>query len=727
MAHTNTTTEPQPGRPRRLPHPPDSLAAARSVLRTGGRNYLLAVLLVNLAHFGFHVFVSRSLGPSAYAALGAVLGLVLLSTVPISAVEISVIDATARHFPHSKPLLRRTALRLCGVGFVAAALLLSASPLLIPALHLPNVYPILAAALMVLFALAAALPRGVLLGRTRYTHVGVAAAVGALTKLGVGVAALLGGYALTAALFAAALAEGVHLLALYLMLWHSRRHDPAPASTRQLVLSSSKTLHFASAAAGLWVLASADVILARHLFPGVPGGLYVAAGLAAHSLLFIPRVAISLTFPLLVRLQGAELRRAFGITAGAVTAVVSVAAVALSWAAAPVVSVVFGSGFEGAVPLLRILLLAAAPASILYLLTYLHLAAEIRLAALNWAGAVALLVAVLSGSLTTPLSLAVFVVALMAALTAFSWPVRRLAWFRSSYPASSVLSSPAAVDVSVVLPFYNPGPVIEDTIRSTLDVFTAAGFSVEVIASDDGSSDDSPQLVSRLAATDPRVRLISLGYNRGKGAALRTGLALARGEVVAFLDSDGEIPSNNLLSYVQLLHSSGCDAVIASKRHADSDVTYPLLRKIWSVGFEMLTKVLFALGVKDTQTGAKVFTRQALAAALPHTAETGFAFDLELLVALASNGHSDIRTAPVTILENADSTVSVSSVFQVAFATLRIAARRYLVDGFAATTQPVGLQAPKPSHDDDTHELPLEDLQPATVGASAVIGLTVNH
>src|SRR5271163_227767 len=153
----------------------------------------------------------------------------------------------------------------------------------------------------------------------------------------------------------------------------------------------------------------------------------------------------------------------------------------------------------------------------------------------------------------------------------------------------------------------------------------------EMILVNDGSSDNSGEEITRLAEKFPG-EIIPLQLPRsGKGEALRRGAQIARGEFVVFIDADLDLPPEQILFFVAIQRVKKADAVIGSKMHPDSTVDYPLIRRIYSLGYFWLVKALFGLPVRDTQTGLKLVRRDLLLQALEATHAQGFTLDLELL------------------------------------------------------------------------------------------------
>jgi glycosyltransferase involved in cell wall biosynthesis len=192
----------------------------------------------------------------------------------------------------------------------------------------------------------------------------------------------------------------------------------------------------------------------------------------------------------------------------------------------------------------------------------------------------------------------------------------------------------AAPQLSVVMPLYNEGAQITSNVEQTLPPLRLLG-PFEIILVNDGSSDNSGEEIARLAEKYPG-EISSLHLPRsGKGEALRRGALAARGAYVVFLDADLDIPPEQILFFVAIQRVKKADAVIGSKMHPDSTVDYPLIRRIYSLGYFWLVKMLFGLKVRDTQTGLKLVRRDLLLKALEKTESRGFTLDLELLVRLA--------------------------------------------------------------------------------------------
>jgi len=132
--------------------------------------------------------------------------------------------------------------------------------------------------------------------------------------------------------------------------------------------------------------------------------------------------------------------------------------------------------------------------------------------------------------------------------------------------------------LSVVAPVYNEQELVEEFIRRTCAA--AADYTFELVIVNDGSSDGTPQLLDRIAAADPRVRVIHLSRNFGHQAALTAGLEHAAGDVVAMLDADLQDPPE-LIGEMIAQWSQGSDVVYAVREQREGETAFKLATASW--------------------------------------------------------------------------------------------------------------------------------------------------
>lgn len=201
--------------------------------------------------------------------------------------------------------------------------------------------------------------------------------------------------------------------------------------------------------------------------------------------------------------------------------------------------------------------------------------------------------------------------------------------------------------LSLILPVFNGGRYIAGTLQETCEALEALGAPFEVIVVCDGSTDDTAMQARK--SGDERVRVLDYAVNAGKGHAILHGLEQARGRLVGWLDADLDVHPKVIVEAASRFGSEPVDAVIGSKRHEDSTVSYPTIRRFYSWGFQLLVRMLFRVNARDTQVGAKVFRREMIDTIGPLLLVKRWAFDLEVLAVGAEFGFDRIAEAPIEL------------------------------------------------------------------------------
>jgi glycosyltransferase involved in cell wall biosynthesis len=191
-------------------------------------------------------------------------------------------------------------------------------------------------------------------------------------------------------------------------------------------------------------------------------------------------------------------------------------------------------------------------------------------------------------------------------------------------------------ELSVVMPAYNDGHVIEETISRVDAAVRQIGVTYELIVVDDGSVDDTRKKVSDYANCNGHVKVVGYERNMGKGYAVKTGFQCASGNAVIFIDSDLDIDPRQVIRYFKALKHG--DIVISSKWHPQSSVEIPLIRRFLSRAFNVLVRLLTGVGLKDTQTGLKAVRRKALEKVFSRLSVKRYAYDVELLTLAKLHG-----------------------------------------------------------------------------------------
>jgi glycosyltransferase involved in cell wall biosynthesis len=172
--------------------------------------------------------------------------------------------------------------------------------------------------------------------------------------------------------------------------------------------------------------------------------------------------------------------------------------------------------------------------------------------------------------------------------------------------------------LSVVAPVYNEEELIEAFVRRTCAA--VADYTFELVLVNDGSADATPQILDRLAAEDPRVRVIHLSRNFGHQAALTAGLEHAAGDVVAMIDADLQDPPE-LIPTMVARWEEGADVVYAVRKQRDGETAFKLATASW---FYKLFDKLAQVDLEPNSGDFRLLDRRALDALLTMTERSRF-------------------------------------------------------------------------------------------------------
>jgi dolichyl-phosphate beta-glucosyltransferase len=186
--------------------------------------------------------------------------------------------------------------------------------------------------------------------------------------------------------------------------------------------------------------------------------------------------------------------------------------------------------------------------------------------------------------------------------------------------------------LSIIIPAYNEAARISGTLEKTLAHLARRGWDAEVVVVNDGSCDNTAQIVCDYAGKNSQLRLLENPGNRGKGYSVRNGMLNARGEILLFSDADLSSPIEEAEKLFAVL-DQGADIAIGS-RWLRSDVQtqrQPLYRQLFGRAFNAMLRLTLGLHFKDTQCGFKAFTRKAANTIFPLQTINRWGFDPELL------------------------------------------------------------------------------------------------
>jgi dolichyl-phosphate beta-glucosyltransferase len=200
---------------------------------------------------------------------------------------------------------------------------------------------------------------------------------------------------------------------------------------------------------------------------------------------------------------------------------------------------------------------------------------------------------------------------------------------------------------SIIIPAYNEGARVGATLEKVLAYVAERGWDAEVIAVNDGSRDNTAEIIRGFAEKNSRLRLMENPGNRGKGYSVRNGMLHAQGEILLFSDADLSSPIEEASKLLAAI-ADGADVAIGS-RWLSSDLQtqrQPLYRQLFGRIFNMMLRITLGLRFKDTQCGFKAFTRQAASTIFPLQRTERWGFDPELLY-LAKKFGFKVQEVPV--------------------------------------------------------------------------------
>jgi glycosyltransferase involved in cell wall biosynthesis len=208
---------------------------------------------------------------------------------------------------------------------------------------------------------------------------------------------------------------------------------------------------------------------------------------------------------------------------------------------------------------------------------------------------------------------------------------------------------PPGPHLSLVVPVYDGAGYIEPNLREVIATLERGldDRPFEIIVVCDGSRDRTVEIAQRV--DHPSVRVFHYPVNQGKGFAIALGAAQAQGRLVGWLDSDLDIHPSAIVRMVRMFDAEDVDAVVGSKRHPESAVDYPPIRRLYSWGYQTLIRLLFRFNVRDTQVGAKVLRRDVMDTVVPLLLIKRYAFDVEVLAVAAGFGFDRVREMPVEL------------------------------------------------------------------------------
>jgi dolichyl-phosphate beta-glucosyltransferase len=227
--------------------------------------------------------------------------------------------------------------------------------------------------------------------------------------------------------------------------------------------------------------------------------------------------------------------------------------------------------------------------------------------------------------------------------------------------------------LSVVIPAYNEGKKLPNTLPKIYDYLKKQSYDWEILIVNDGSKDNTADVVKNLSSRIENLRLIDNKENHGKGYVVKQGMLSARGKYRVFTDAD----NSTSIDHVEKMwpeFERGYNVIIGSRdiEGAKLAVPQPWWRIMVGNVFNLMVQVVCGLwGIPDTQCGFKGFTEKAAEDIFSRTRISRFAFDAEMLV-IAKTMKYKIKQIPVFWVNDKRSSVKFKSMLKMAIDLLKI-------------------------------------------------------
>lgn len=244
----------------------------------------------------------------------------------------------------------------------------------------------------------------------------------------------------------------------------------------------------------------------------------------------------------------------------------------------------------------------------------------------------------------------------------------------------TTIFDPASVYLSLVVPAYNEEKRLPKMLDETLNYLKSReekdkSFTWEIVIVNDGSKDKTKEVVLNYAKEYPNIFLLNQPVNMGKGAAIQAGCLHVRGELVLMLDADGATKIDDfevLEKEIKSLMKTTNQAIVIGSRAQNEKAKRTPLRKFLSIGMHTLIVLSGVHGIRDTQCGFKLFTRESCKMIFMNQHVQRWCCDPEILV-IARRLGMKISELPVEWNEIDGSKMKISGMIKMATDLIKIA------------------------------------------------------
>ncbi len=212
--------------------------------------------------------------------------------------------------------------------------------------------------------------------------------------------------------------------------------------------------------------------------------------------------------------------------------------------------------------------------------------------------------------------------------------------------------------ISIVIPAYNEAERIGSTVEKVYNYFSRKKQSFDIIIIDDGSRDDTANIVLDRAKRIGHITLLHNSINQGKGFSVRKGMIHAAHDLILLTDADLSTPIEEFEKLIPWIQR-GYDIVMGSRGLEESEIVLrqPWYRQTMGKVFNLLVRTLIVNDFRDTQCGFKLFGHRAAERIFGLSKINGFAFDVEVLFIARKMGYKT-KEVPIRWVDSPRSRVN---------------------------------------------------------------------
>ena len=228
------------------------------------------------------------------------------------------------------------------------------------------------------------------------------------------------------------------------------------------------------------------------------------------------------------------------------------------------------------------------------------------------------------------------------------------------------------ISISIIIPAFNEEKRLPECLERTLKFCKEADWDAEIIVVEDGSIDNTVQIVQEFQKNNPQIKLISFKNRLGKGKSIKNAMLKGTKQFIGFMDADLSAEPSEFKRLIDSMPN--CDIAIGSRLLRDDlpSIERPLFRTIFSVLYSKFFRVLFRNPIVDPQCGFKLFRKEVVPIIFKEIKTTGFAFDSEIIVKAYSLG-MQIAEVPIIWRHDKASKVTIrKQIFEMGGALLTI-------------------------------------------------------